>query len=208
MKISERGIDLIKEFEGVRLNAYRDAVGVVTIGYGHTRTAKPGMQISAQTAEDLLRQDIARFEECVSNAVKVDLTQPQFDALVSFAFNVGCGALGRSTLLRLLNRGDYDGAAKQFGRWNMAGGRRLAGLTRRRAAEAALFQSAAPVIAEDAPTPRPTDPDLFDRLGVLDLRGTAHEDGARRIQRAVGAIVDGILGAETWSKLIELEPEE
>ena len=140
-KTSQTGIDLIKGFEGKRLKAYRDAVGVWTIGYGHTRTARAGQVISDSQAEQLLRADLADFESCVARSISVTLNQSQFDALVSFAYNVGCGALRRSTLLRLLNRGGYGAAADQFLRWNRAGGVVLRGLTRRRKAERELFLS-------------------------------------------------------------------
>ena len=137
--INEAGLNLIKDFEGLRLNAYQDAVGVWTIGYGHTRTAYPGQYVSEAGATALLREDIATFERAVSSAVQVPLTDNQYAALVSFAFNVGSGALNSSTLLRRLNSGDYYGAANELLRWNRAGGRELYGLTRRREAERSLF---------------------------------------------------------------------
>lgn len=137
---SVRDLSLIKEFEGLRLEAYLCPAKKWTIGYGHTKTAKPGMKITERGAEELLRQDLAWCEEAVRTGVKVPLTQNQFDALVSFVFNVGAGAFKRSTLLRLLNQGDYDGAASQFQRWNKAGGQVLKGLTRRRKAEAEKFR--------------------------------------------------------------------
>lgn len=139
--INETGLNLIKDFEGRRLTAYQDAVGVWTIGYGHTRTAYPGQQISEAGATALLRADVATFERAVSQAVTVPLTENQYAALVSFAFNVGSGALNSSTLLRRLNAGDYNGAANELLRWNRAGGRELYGLTRRREAERSLFLS-------------------------------------------------------------------
>jgi len=139
--ISEVGLDLIRDFEGRRLNAYQDAVGVWTIGYGHTRTAYPGQRITEAGAVALLRSDVATFERAVSQAVQVPLTDNQYAALVSFAFNVGSSALNSSTLLRRLNAGDYGGAANELLRWNRAGGRELYGLTRRREAERALFLS-------------------------------------------------------------------
>ena len=139
--ISETGLDLIRDFEGRRLNAYQDAVGVWTIGYGHTRTAYPGQRITEAGATALLREDVATFERAVSRAVRVPLTDNQYAALVSFAFNVGSGALNSSTLLRRLNAGDYFGAANELRRWNRAGGRELYGLTRRREAERSLFLS-------------------------------------------------------------------
>jgi lysozyme len=141
MLTSQRGIDLIKEFEGCVLEAYDDGVGVWTIGYGHTRDVRKGDRISEQIAEDLLKLDLSEFENGVSSRVKAHLNQNQFDALVSFAFNVGLGALGESTLLRVLNEGDYQGASDQFGQWVHGGGQVMDGLVRRREAEKALFLS-------------------------------------------------------------------
>lgn len=140
MTTSQRGIDLIKTFEGLKLTAYRCSAGVLTIGFGTTRNVKPGQTITAAEAERLLRDDLREFERGVRAAVKVPLEQHEFDALVAFVYNVGLGAFRKSTLLRLLNAGDKAGAAKQFGRWNKAGGRVLAGLTRRREAERKLFE--------------------------------------------------------------------
>jgi lysozyme len=138
--VTNEGLTLIKEFEGLRLNSYQDAVGVWTIGYGHTRTAKRGMRINKQQAEDLLLEDLRRFEVGVSRALKVPVTWYEFDALVAFAFNAGLGAFRRSTLLRLLNKGvTKEQVAAQFERWVFAGGRKLAGLVRRRKAEQRLF---------------------------------------------------------------------
>ena len=141
MQISKAGLDLIKQFEGLYLQAYRCPAGVPTIGYGHTAGVAMGQTITQQQADDYLRRDVRQFERAVERQVSVPLTQGQFDALVSFAFNLGEGALAQSTLLRLLNAGDYAGAAAQFDRWNKAGGRVLPGLVRRRAAERALFES-------------------------------------------------------------------
>ncbi|MEO0352603.1 MAG: lysozyme [Cyanobacteria bacterium P01_A01_bin.15] len=130
---------MIKSFEGLRLKAYQDAVGVWTIGYGTTRGVRPGQEISEAQAEALLKSDLNRFERDVSQAVRVSINDNQFSALVSFTYNVGSGALRSSTLLRKLNSRDIYGAANEFPRWNRAGGRVLAGLTRRRNAERALF---------------------------------------------------------------------
>ncbi|PUA41447.1 muraminidase [Pseudomonas protegens] len=143
MRTSQRGLNLIKSFEGLRLQAYQDAVGVWTIGYGTTRGVKSGMSISKEQAERMLQNDIARFEPEIDRLVKVPLSQNQWDALMSFTYNLGPTNLGSSTLLRLLNAGDYAAAADQFLRWNKAGGRVLPGLTRRRAAERELFLEAA-----------------------------------------------------------------
>lgn len=143
MKTSQAGIDLIKRFEGLRLRAYRDAVGVPTIGYGTTRGVKMGIAITAERAEELLREDVTRFEEYIAQLVTVPLTQGQWDALSSFVYNLGPTKLAESTLLRLLNAGDYQGAAAEFDRWTRAGGKVLAGLVRRRAAERAMFEGRA-----------------------------------------------------------------
>lgn len=139
MQINQKGIDLVKSFEGLRLEAYLDAVGIPTIGYGSTRGVKLGQKITKEEAEELLKKELDEFSGEVEKLLKISVTENEFSALVSFAYNVGVGALGRSTLLRKLNAGDKEGAAKEFFRWNMAGGRVLEGLKRRRAAEAGLF---------------------------------------------------------------------
>ncbi|MGR7900547.1 lysozyme [Klebsiella aerogenes] len=146
MQTSEKGIALVKQFEGCKLTAYQDSVGVWTIGYGWTQPVdgKPiraGMTIKQETAERLLKTGLVSYESDVSRLVKVSLTQGQFDALVSFTYNLGARSLLTSTLLRKLNSGDYAGAADEFLRWNKAGGKVLNGLTRRREAERALFLS-------------------------------------------------------------------
>lgn len=137
----ERGRALIKEFEGLRLDAYPDpATGGEpwTIGVGHTGGVKKGDRITEAQADAYLVSDLARFEKAVARLAP-KTTQNQFDALVSLAFNVGEANLASSTLLKLHNAGDYPGAQAQFARWNRAAGRVMAGLTRRRAAEAALY---------------------------------------------------------------------
>jgi GH24 family phage-related lysozyme (muramidase) len=146
MQTSDKGISLIKQFEGCKLTAYQDSVGVWTIGYGWTQPVdgKPiraGMTIKQETAERLLKTGLVSYESDVSRLVKIGLTQGQFDALVSFTYNLGARSLSTSTLLRKLNAGDYAGAADEFLRWNKAGGKVLNGLTRRREAERALFLS-------------------------------------------------------------------
>ncbi|GFE76494.1 lysozyme [Novosphingobium sp. TCA1] len=136
---SRAGLGLVKTFEGCELNAYLCPAGVWTIGWGRTTNVKRGDTCTQAQADAWLVAEYDAFEAKVRSLVKVPLTTNQLGALVSFAYNVGVGALGSSTLLRLLNAGDYAGAAAQFGRWNKAAGRVLAGLTKRRAAEAALF---------------------------------------------------------------------
>ena len=132
-------VSLIKEFEDLYLEAYLCPAGKWTIGYGHTKTAKPGMKITERGAEELLQHDLAWCEDAVRKNVKVPLTQNQFDALVSFVFNVGEGAFRKSTLLKKLNAGDYEGAANEMPRWKRGGGKVLRGLVRRREAEKKLF---------------------------------------------------------------------
>ncbi|HIE1217691.1 TPA: lysozyme [Serratia marcescens] len=146
MQISKSGIELIKRFEGLRLKAYQDAVGVWTIGYGWTQPVDgkkvgPGMQIDQAIADRLLKCGVVQYEQGVNQLVKVRITQGQFDALVSFAYNLGLRSLSTSTLLQKLNAGDKQGAADQFGRWVNAGGKRLDGLVARRAAEREMFLS-------------------------------------------------------------------
>ena len=161
MKTSDRGIALIKAHEGLRLEAYPDPAHgwkVGTIGYGHTSAAGPpkverGMKITEAGADAILRQDLAKFERYVLDAVKVPLNQNEFDALVSFTFNLGPGNLRSSTLLRKLNAGDRAGAADEFGKWVKAGGKTLPGLVKRREAERALFR--APMVDPRPPTPKP-----------------------------------------------------
>ncbi|MGC5777597.1 lysozyme [Methylobacterium sp. NFXW15] len=140
MKTNNSGVDLIRQFEGCELHAYKCPAGVLTIGYGHTgNDVTPGLTITAQRAVELLQLDLARFERAVAAALRVPVTANQFSALVSLAYNIGAAALSKSTLIRRLNAGKTQEAADQFVVWNKAGGRVLAGLTRRREAERALF---------------------------------------------------------------------
>ena len=139
MNISQFGIDAIKDYEGVRLKAYDDGVGIWTIGVGHTKGVKRGDEITMAQVDEFLRADLEDAESAVRLNVKVPLEQCQFDALVSFVFNVGAVAFKSSTLLKKLNAGGYDGAADEFLRWNKAGGRVLAGLTKRRISERMMF---------------------------------------------------------------------
>lgn len=144
MKTSSNGREQIAAHEGLRLVAYPDpGTGGEpwTIGVGHTGGVKPGQRITHEQALQFLAEDLWIAEAAVSSKVTAPLTQNQFDALVSLVFNIGAGAFGGSTLLRLLNLRDYAGAAAQFLRWNKAGGREMPGLTRRRADERDRFLS-------------------------------------------------------------------
>lgn len=143
---SKDGLALTQGFEGLRLTAYQDVAGVWTVGYGHTGAhVTPGQTISEIEADALLLADLADAIRCVNQAVTVDISQCQFDALVDFCFNAGRGSFLNSTLLRKLNFGDVAGAAAQFGLWVHAGGKVVSGLVRRRKAEATLFTSACPL---------------------------------------------------------------
>lgn len=137
--INTAGLNLLKSFEGLQLTAYLDPVGVWTIGYGTTSGVYQGMNISQAQAEALLQTDLHRFETAVADEVTRPITENQFSALVSFTYNVGAGAFASSTLLKLLNQGDIQGAANQFLVWVYAGGIVLPGLARRRRAERLLF---------------------------------------------------------------------
>lgn len=144
MTISDRGLALIKQFEGFKATAYLCPAGIPTIGYGHTGSdvtkSDVGVKtISEEEALDLLRLDVKKAEDAVNRKVLVPISQNQFDALSSFTYNLGEANLATSTLLKLLNQGDYEGAQKEFVKWNRAGGKILLGLTKRREAEAALF---------------------------------------------------------------------
>lgn len=139
MNTSAEGIALIKKFEGCELKAYQCSAGVWTIGYGHTKDVEEGDTISKDQAEEMLVEELHEYENYVNEYVNVALSQNQFDALVSWVYNLGPANLQSSTLLKVLNSGDYSGVPAQIERWNKAGGKVLEGLIRRREAESALF---------------------------------------------------------------------
>lgn len=141
-KCSENGLKLIESFEGCRLESYQDSVGIWTIGYGHIKGIQQGMTCTQEQAEEWLSQDVQTASAAVNRLVTEPISQNEFDALVSFVFNLGVRSLENSTLLKLLNSGDHTGAADQFKRWDRAGGNEIDGLLRRRNAEADLFRSA------------------------------------------------------------------
>lgn len=150
---------LIKKWEELRLKAYLPTPqDVWTIGWGHTRTAKPGMTITLPQAEALFEKDTAWAQNAVNTRVKVPLSQHQFDALVSLVFNIGEGAFAKSTLLRKLNAKDYEGAAQQFLVWNKQKGKTLKGLVRRRAEEMGYFLGEVPTGGRHADTPKELKP--------------------------------------------------
>lgn len=158
MKISRAGIDLVKKWEGCRLKAYRCSAGVLTIGYGHTSAAGApkvveGMIITQQTADDILVQDLVKYEAAVQKALTRSPTQNQFDAMVSLCFNIGPGAFAKSSLVRKFNAGDLAGAADAFLLWRKAGGKVLPGLEARRQDERKLFLR--PSLKPVQPSPAP-----------------------------------------------------
>ena len=142
MKTSPKGLALTEQFEGLSLTAYQDVVGVWTNGYGNTHGVVPGSTITLDTAKLDLVNNIGEAETAVNQMVTVPLNQNQFDALVDFVFNLGAGNFKSSTLLRKLNLGDYAGASLELPKWDLAGGKVVQGLLRRRLAEQELFNSA------------------------------------------------------------------
>ena len=140
MKTSEEGLELIKSFEGCETTAYQDSVGVWTIGYGHTKGVEEGQTCSIEDAETMLSKEMDEYEGYINNMVKVELEQCEFDALVAWVYNLGPTNLAESTMLKVLNDGQFDRVPDEMRRWNRAGGQVLQGLVRRREAEALLFQ--------------------------------------------------------------------
>lgn len=156
MRISQRGLDALKRHEGLRLHAYPDpATGGEpwTIGYGRAHGITQGQQITADTAEQFLREDLQWVEDAIIDTVTAPLTQAQFDALCSLIYNIGEGAWRKSTLLRKLNAKDYMGAVQEFVRWNLAAGKVLPGLTNRRVLEAKMFESEGEPEIDTSPEP-------------------------------------------------------
>ena len=143
VEISAKGLDLIKKFEGLELESYLCPADVWTIGYGSTKGVKEGMSITEEEAEALLKKEAQEYCDYVKEYVSVTLTQNQFDALVSWTYNLGPRNLKNSTLLEVLNKEEYDKVPEQILRWTKAAGKELNGLVRRRQAEADLFQSVA-----------------------------------------------------------------
>jgi len=200
-QLNQEGFKLLTRFEGCELTAYDDGGGVWTIGYGHTKGVHKGMTITQALAEQWLREDLSRFESFVENAIRVEINDDQFSALVCFCFNVGSGqeGFGGSTLLKLLNQGDFQGAANEFPRWNKVKGKPWLGLTRRRLAEQALFLG------------QPWQPFLtYEETTVRALKLTnpfMQGEDVRQLQEAlkkagIAVKVDGVFGADT-DKLVK-----
>lgn len=176
LKLSSAGANLIKHFESClepkndRYHAYKCPAGVLTIGWGHTN--HHGQKFDATTrwtraqCDEAFLQDMAGFEVAVRRLVKVPLAAHEFDALVSFTYNVGEGNLAKSTLLKKVNASDFEGAAKEFHRWNKANGKVLAGLTRRRASESLLFQDIPDQNYDGKADPKPAVEPMAQRVDV------------------------------------------
>lgn len=204
VRISDEGIALIKRWEGLELEAYYDIAGILTIGYGHTGPdVFDGQEITEDEAEELLRRDVDRFEAGVNDAVTAAITQSMFDALVSFSYNVGLGALRSSTALKRLNKGDYIGAAEALTWWNKAriNGKLQPsrGLTRRRAAEKALFLSDLDEVEED-------DNGLDSRGGDI-VEEKPRRSNPVTTRTTGGAVTAGVAGA-TGAGAVLLDEEE
>jgi len=204
MRISQRGIALIQEFEGFRSRAYQDVVGVWTIGFGFTDHVKEGDTITKAQALARLSRELRTYEAGVHAACKIEPSQNEFDALVSFAWNVGVKAMQGSSVIKAHNRGDHPAAARAFGLWNKAGGKVWPGLVRRRAAEAALYLE--PMAdAEVAPVDMPQAVDAeskpiqsgINRAGVV-AGGTAAVATVAEVSRTVADVKTSVDGLGTW----------
>ena len=197
MEVSKEGLALIRRFEGFRAKAYRCPAGIWTIGYGHTSqagppTVTPGMQINRDDASDILDRDVARFAEDVRKLVRVDLSDAQFAALVSFAFNVGIGNFRASSVLKAVNAGEFDIVPRRLQLWVKAGSKILPGLVKRRAAEGAeegshersrqLRASAPEVNALGPMNSTPDERPGMQRLGRIEW-GQIPRDRCERLQR-------------------------
>lgn len=171
MKTNDAGIELIKSFEGLKLSTYLDIVGVPTIGFGSTGPdIKLGMTWTEQQCIDRLKKDLQKFEKAILAAVKVPMTSNEFAALVCWTYNVGSGAMSGSTLVKLLNKDTpKTEVADQFMRWNKAGGKEVAGLTRRRKAERELFLKPEVELKQESVLPEgPTEADINDMLSKIE----------------------------------------
>lgn len=145
MRTSQYGYDLVKKFEGLRTKAYKCPANVWTIGYGHTSAAGDpivgaDLVVTKEQAEQILDRDLRQYEDGVKRLVQIGITQGQFDALVSFAYNAGVGRLSSSTLLKRVNAGRFDEVPAEFMKWTKGGGKELPGLVRRRRAEVKLWR--------------------------------------------------------------------
>lgn len=218
-RINQEGLKLLTTFEGYKLAAYDDGGGVWTIGYGHIKGVHKGMTITQAQAEQLLQEDLEKYESFVEDAVKVSINDNQFSGLVCFCFNVGPGkdGFGGSTLLKLLNQGDFQGCANQFQNWNKVNRAPWLGLTRRRLAERALFlgQPWEPFLNYKEPKDRIlklTEPmmqgedvrrvqEALTKVGINvnpdGFFGKDMDKAVRQFQKQKSLTIDGIIGTET-----------
>jgi GH24 family phage-related lysozyme (muramidase) len=206
LDISKAGLDMIAQFEGVVLHLYEDVAGHASIGVGHLvhtgnitdadRKGPFGKGITRQQAMDLLHKDAQRMVTAVRDAVTVPLNQAQFDALVSFTFNVGAGALRKSTLLQRVNAKEFAHCEEAFLRFNKAGGKVFAGLTRRRQAEADLFAGKKGGTAPKPPPPHPQ-PTAKHWPPSRVLKRPLHGDDVKELQRRLKIKADGAFGKDT-----------
>lgn len=215
MNISDDGLRLIRSFEGYHTKqddgscvAYLCPAGVPTIGHGLTEGVRLGMRMTADEAETALRKEIAKHEAAVSRLVTVEISQNEFDAMTSLSYNIGAGALERSSVLKRLNRGDRAGAAQAFSMWNKGGGKVLPGLVSRRAREAALFlkPSAAPA-APFMPQKVQETPEPLSRKAVA--TGTAIVSSGAATITTTGSIpappagvLDTVSNVSAWKSVI------
>lgn len=196
MKINARGVALIKEYEGLRLNAYKCPGGELTIGYGHTSAAGspkvvPGMKITADEAGEILKDDLRHYEDAVAGTITKYCNENQFSAMVSLCYNIGPGAFRKSSVARYFNDGQAAKAANSFLLWTKADGKELKGLIRRRAAELALFNT--PV--QNVIPPRPLPPDRPDVHTPPELPPAAPASKPLSIQQVMIGIIAAAIAA-------------
>lgn len=202
MKTSTRGISLLIEFEGFRGEAYLDPIGIPTIGFGFVKNVKMGDKMTLAEAKERLKRELVEYEQGVLTACVHQPNQNQFDAFVVFAFNVGVAGFKKSSVLKAHNRRDYQAAARAFALWNKAGGKTWPGLTRRRAAEAAMYLSGQP---EDEPEPmpqrveeeRPMTASTINRASVV-AGGTATVAAVSETVQTVNGLKHGVSELGDW----------
>ena len=202
-QISQHGLDKLKQWEGLKTKAYKDAGGVWTIGYGHTAMAGSpvpyqGQVITAAEAENILLKDLMQYEAAVANNVNVKLNDNQFAALVSFTFNVGINAFKKSKLLKKLNNGNFDAVPTELMKWNKAGGKKLQGLVNRRRAEGYLWMEGAFVTSKDVVPEQKKENPLFKKETIAPVISaasglTGFATGSGPFQWALAAIM--VIGA-------------
>jgi lysozyme len=205
MKTSQRGVALIVEFEGFRGNAYIPVPGdVPTIGFGFTKGVKMGDTMTLYDAKERLKKELVEYEHGVMSALTVPPTQPEFDACVSLAFNIGVAGFKRSSVAKAHNRGDKQAAARAFALWNKSGGKVYAGLTRRRAAEAALYltpvepeQVDQPEMPQTVDAERPMTASTINRASVV-AGGTATVAAVTETVQAINEVKYGVSQLGDW----------